>query len=455
MGKYRVLLVNPYIHDFAAYDFWLKPLGLLYVGAFLRSAGVEVTLIDLLNRHDPDVKRYTKVPKDKYYGTGKFYSTFIEKPSILDFVPRKFKRYGASLEYFFDRLRGLGGVDAVFVTSTMTYWYTGVWETIRIIKDFLKVPVVLGGIYPQLMPEHAERSPADFVFKSNDLNNLPEFLKKNLGWSISSQIEDWFEELDPDYSLYKKVGYLVFTSSLGCPFRCTYCITPKMWGFKRRSPSKVVVSIERYVELFGVKDVAFFDDAFLVGRDYVMEFLNLLVKSERLKSVRFHLPNGIHARLIDEDIAFMLKKANFKTIKIGYETKGELQLKTGGKVLDSDIERAVEYLRKAGFTHREVSAYILANLPGQNVDEVIESIDFVVSLGISFNINEYTPIPGTSEWFYLVKKGIIPENVDPILLNNTILPFWWKGGLNREEIEYIKDYAKRVKEGLKEKTERL
>ena len=31
MGK-NILLVNPWIHDFAAYDFWLKPLGLLYLG---------------------------------------------------------------------------------------------------------------------------------------------------------------------------------------------------------------------------------------------------------------------------------------------------------------------------------------------------------------------------------------------------------------------------------------
>ena len=29
----QVLLVNPWIHDFAAYDFWAAPLGLLTLGA--------------------------------------------------------------------------------------------------------------------------------------------------------------------------------------------------------------------------------------------------------------------------------------------------------------------------------------------------------------------------------------------------------------------------------------
>jgi hypothetical protein len=47
--KKSILLVNPWIHDFAAYDFWMKPLGLLYVGAILRAAGCEVRLLDCLN----------------------------------------------------------------------------------------------------------------------------------------------------------------------------------------------------------------------------------------------------------------------------------------------------------------------------------------------------------------------------------------------------------------------
>ena len=32
----RILLVNPPIYDFAAYDFWLKPYGLLSVAGRLR-----------------------------------------------------------------------------------------------------------------------------------------------------------------------------------------------------------------------------------------------------------------------------------------------------------------------------------------------------------------------------------------------------------------------------------
>ena len=33
MNGRKILLVNPWIYDFAAYDLWVKPLGLLYIGA--------------------------------------------------------------------------------------------------------------------------------------------------------------------------------------------------------------------------------------------------------------------------------------------------------------------------------------------------------------------------------------------------------------------------------------
>ncbi|MCX5910735.1 MAG: hypothetical protein NTV04_02280, partial [Deltaproteobacteria bacterium] len=46
-----ILLVNPWIHDFSAYDLWMKPLGLLYLGSILRSKGFEVTLLDCVGFH--------------------------------------------------------------------------------------------------------------------------------------------------------------------------------------------------------------------------------------------------------------------------------------------------------------------------------------------------------------------------------------------------------------------
>jgi len=40
----HILCVNPWIHDFAAYDFWAKPLGLLSIAGILRENKIEVSI---------------------------------------------------------------------------------------------------------------------------------------------------------------------------------------------------------------------------------------------------------------------------------------------------------------------------------------------------------------------------------------------------------------------------
>ena len=54
----KILLVNPPIYDFAVYDFWMKPLGLLYLSNILKEKGHEVYLLDSVNRFDSYFKEY-------------------------------------------------------------------------------------------------------------------------------------------------------------------------------------------------------------------------------------------------------------------------------------------------------------------------------------------------------------------------------------------------------------
>jgi radical SAM superfamily enzyme YgiQ (UPF0313 family) len=446
MKKRKILLVNPWIEDFAAYDFWLKPVGLLYVGSFLKSLGIEVELIDLMNRYDPELPLYTKVPKDKFYGTGKFPHIEIKKPDILYFMPRKYKRYGMPEELFRKRLKEVkNDISAVFVTSTLTYWYPGYFDTIRVLKEELSVPVVLGGFFARNQPHIAKKSGA-YVFTKTDLSYLPRFLNDLLGWNIPSTDIDWFTDLSPAYELYNNLGYVVLLTTLGCPYRCTYCIAHRNWdNMKFKDPEKVLEEIELFSEMLKVKDIVFFDDAILVNKErHFKPILRKILERNLHKSLRFHLPNGIHARLLDQETADLLFEANFKTIKLGYETSGKLQITTGGKVRDEDIIRASEILHNAGFTHKEVSAYIMVNLPEQSVEDVKNAIDVCASIDIDFSVNEFTPIVGTDIWIDLVNKGKLTGLEDPLLLNNTVLPYWWNN-MSYEQIHEVKEYAKQKK----------
>ena len=166
----KILLVNPWIHDFAAYDYWAKPLGLLYIGSVLRNEGFRVKLVDCLN--DPEALRFGT----RKNGRGRFRKEEISKPAALAHIPRRYSRYGMSPGRFREALHQCGRPDAIFVTSVMTYWYPGVFEAIEIIKQlFPDVPLALGGIYATLCPEHARaRSGADLVVEGDVLFRKPE-----------------------------------------------------------------------------------------------------------------------------------------------------------------------------------------------------------------------------------------------------------------------------------------
>ena len=152
----HILLINPWITDFAAYNFWIKPLGLLSIASLLRENGFQVTLIDCL---DFSIKT-------KGYGDGRFFKTKIEKPLLFKSIPRNYSQYGIPEEILLKRLLFIEEPDLIGVTSGMTYWYPGVFKLIEITKKlFKKAPIILGGIYATLCYEHAKKySGVDIVF---------------------------------------------------------------------------------------------------------------------------------------------------------------------------------------------------------------------------------------------------------------------------------------------------
>ena len=164
----NLLLINPWVYDFAAYDLWAKPLGLLSLAALLEKNEWAIHYIDCLDIHHPALKTLRlKGPKRKPDHRGHFYREEVEKPAPLRPIPRRFYRFGLSPTAFREGLSALPTPHAVLVTSGMTYWYQGVYEVIGIIKEtFPSVPVILGGTYATLCSEHAEgTSGADFVVK--------------------------------------------------------------------------------------------------------------------------------------------------------------------------------------------------------------------------------------------------------------------------------------------------
>lgn len=424
----NILLINPWIYDFAAYDFWLKPLGLLYIGSLLRQNNHKIHFIDCLDPYNPAMQSISgKKPVRHAYGNGKFFRQIIEKPVNLQFVSRNYCRYGINPDIFRRELESLRDIDVVLITSLMTYWYPGVVEAIKITKEVLPdVPVVLGGKYPTLCYDHAVRySGADYVISGpgekqifqlmDDLFSEPQLYEPDIN--------------DPDtlpYPAFDSTGKLdqvPLLTSRGCPFRCSYCASHIFYDkFRRRDPLKVADEIEYWHKDFNINNFSFYDDALLVKPSEMIIVLLKEVQKRNL-SCNFHCPNGLHLREINRDMSRLLFDSGFKTIRFGFETSDfDRQMQTGGKVKNEELNNAVYHLKNAGYNSNDIGIYLLCGLPGQKASEVRKSIDFVWECGAKPVLAEYSPIPGTKMWSDAVALSPFDIQGEPLYHNNSLLP---------------------------------
>ncbi len=441
----HILLINPWITDFAVYNFWVKPLGLLYIASLLRGYGFKVTLIDCLDFYS----------KRKQYGDGNFFKTWIDKPKPLRSIPKHYSRYGISEGLLQDRLSSIEKPDVVGITSGMTYWYPGLFELVRIIKkSFRDVPIILGGIYATLCHEHAKKnSGADHIVQGiGELEglrlicNLTQFNIPQSGLAPNSMPVRQAGELQtnyyPAFDLYSHLDFACIATSRGCPLRCTYCASKILYnGFRRRNPDEVVEEIEYWTTHYRVNNIAFYDDALLINhQDHVVPILKEVIK--RKIRCNFHTPNGLHVREIDEALADLLFKAGFKTLRLGFETSHEeTQVETGGKVENHEFVGAVRNLKRAGYSGDEIGVYIMVGLPGQRVEEAEASIAFVQEVGARPILVEYSPIPHTPLFERAKQVSQFDLENEPLYQNNSILPCQWEGFT-------MADY-RRLKEGIR------
>ncbi|MCL5773310.1 MAG: radical SAM protein [Firmicutes bacterium] len=435
--KSFILLINPPAVDFKAYDLWLKPLGLLSIGKVLRDRGYKVKLFDFLDRLHPAVRDFGR-KWGKPSGGGKFYYEEIEKPEIFRDIPRKFKRYGVPLPVFKEELKKFSPPSLILVTTLFTYWYSGAVEVIKILRGtFPKSPVVLGGIYPSICYNHAkEKSGADFVFQQQNFPGAINFIENLLGQEIPPSLNDNFP--CPDFSFYPEFSYACLFLSLGCPFRCSYCassvLQPEMKWAEADRLAEAVISLHKDKK---ISDFALFDDALLYQPEKCfLPFMEKIISSG-LK-LYFHTPNALHPVFLTPEAAEYLYKANFSTIRLGFEIEDEMmQKKMGGKVTSEQLEWAILNLIRAGFKKENIGVYILAGYPGISSNAVRKSIEFVYKLGAKSFIAQFSPIPGTKAGDEFLTGNLKDIPFDPYFTNNT---YWWYKSpeISFEELENLR-----------------
>jgi len=219
----------------------------------------------------------------------------------------------------------------------------------------------------------------------------------------------------PDRSLFKidKDDAYMF-SSRGCPYRCIFCASSRLWKKTRfHSANYVFNEIKELVYKYDVKRINFYDDLFIADKQRIKKLVYLLKEENLDKKVQFSVL--CRANLVDDEICLLLKQMNVKTIGLGLESGSPIILKylKGNSVTVSDNFKAVKTIKRHGLSC--VASFIIG-APIDTKETILETLSFIKKSEIDkFKVFCLTPFPGTPIWEYAVKNNLLPaepSNID-------------------------------------------
>ncbi|MCL2793449.1 MAG: radical SAM protein [Spirochaetaceae bacterium] len=438
VDKPLAMLILPPVYDFAFFDLFLKPYGLLKIGKWLLDGGWDCTFINSLDYKDEFSIARIKTPLRQSNGTGKIFRQFVQPPfpENISSLKRSFARYGICEESLRIKIAAKKP-DVILISTFMTYWYMGVSEVVKICREIWPdVPVIAGGIYATLLPQHCKNVVmSDYVAEGEAWDFLNNFFKQHLLPVCAHEGGKFLM----DNSVWEDAAVVRLND--GCPMKCTYCASKKFSPFSLGCHKTVFDQLIYLNKKYGTTNFAFYDDALLFKKEEV--FLPLLehIISSNIK-FNFYLPNALHIDYLDSETILMMKKAGFKEIRLGFESSDPGFHSRNGKKYNADtFPSVIENLRSNGFYGNNVVIYMLAGLPGQYAEEARETVRYLKNFDVRISVSEYSPVPGSALWEESVKKSIYPIDEDPLYHNNSIFPMSWER-FSYKDMQDIKAFAK-------------
>jgi radical SAM superfamily enzyme YgiQ (UPF0313 family) len=374
----NILLINPPAERTS--DF--PPLGLLSVGTVLKRAGYNVSILD--------------APLDG-----------LDTSAVV-------------------RIAGDSGPDLIGIT-TFVVNEPQIVDLVRALKKELPCPIMLGGPHASSYPEKLmEREPAidvivvkegektalefvrtldegtdwgevhGLVFRSGDGNivaNTARPIEKNMDvFPIPDRSLVRLDAYQPIPSMYKRFPTTSVVTSRGCPFNCTYCFEAGVLSqkYRRRSVEKVLEEIEYLVREYGIREIAFWDDEFVLNSKWVHAFCDALITgSVDITWSCFGRVGSVTAEMLRH-----MNEAGCWSISYGIESGNQetLDFIKKGFTLEQ-VRDAVRWAHEAGIETR--CSFMLA-LPGETPEMGQKTIDFAIELDLDYaQFFATNPLPGT------------------------------------------------------------
>jgi radical SAM superfamily enzyme YgiQ (UPF0313 family) len=205
--------------------------------------------------------------------------------------------------------------------------------------------------------------------------------------------------------LSRRQPYASIYTSLGCPYKCTFCCINAPFGtngYRMRSPGGVVDEMELLYRTYGVRTFKIVDEMFVLNPRHVNGVCTELVNRGFSHDVNI----WAYARVdtVKPDMLSLLRRAGFRWLALGIES-GSKHVRDGAqKALKSDD--IVSIVRAIQAADINVIGNYIFGLPDDDLQTMQETLQLALELNCEFS-NFYSAMayPGSPLYSMAVAKG--------------------------------------------------
>ena len=404
------------------------PLGIYYIASYVRANGFHVHCIDAEAQRLENAEIVSKIKEISPDIIGLSSTTVAFQRSTT--LAQEIKGTFPDLPIVIGGAHATSNIESVMSNSVFDYLIYGEGEeTFVDLLHALEEKNVLSSITGLAYRENGIlkiNQPREYI---RDIDTIP--------FPAYDLIPD-LTVYHPDPSNYRFIPVVNIITSRGCPNQCTFCDN-SIFGRKlrQRSPENVVAEIEFLVKEYGVRENAFVDDTFTIGKQRIQDIFTLLQQ----KGIQISWTCMSRINTVDyETLAFMKKMGCWK-IKFGIESGDESILKTIRKNIDLKTAREViGYCKKLKIS---TTGFFIIGHPGETKESIEKTIRYVLDVPLDdvvFTIN--TPMPGTVQYGEVEQYGTLDStNINNF---NYWTPVFVPHGLNSKYLLQSQKKAYRV-----------